>query len=132
MSVTGVFIIVKNFILMELCKPKIVTWHSYVKPPGQVFTEPSLTQPDQSLSLKTLISRMVRGQDVTSHQPVFTDDPMMMEIAKMDAVERTQMAREVRSYVRKGVAPPPDPDPVPAPPAPDPVPDPAPPTPSGG
>lgn len=128
MSVTGVFITALNFILMKSFE--IVTWHTYSRPQGQVFTEKSLTQPDQSLSLKQLISRYVRGQDVTTFSAQYTDDPVLAEIQRMDAVERTAMAKEVHSYVRKGVAPASQPDAAPS--ALNSVPDSAPSSPSEG
>ncbi|WNK13697.1 MAG: hypothetical protein [Microvirus sp.] len=67
---------------------------------------------------------------MTTFSAQYTDDPVLAEIQRMDAVERTAMAKEVHSYVRKGVAPASQPDAAPS--ALNSVPDSAPSSPSEG
>lgn len=117
-----IFTVMRNF--------KIITWGSYERKPDPVVFGKSMTVPDQSLTLKTLVTRYTRNQDVPVFPGVFASEDAG-ELLRMDKVEKAAYASELRKYVRKGVAPTPKPDPAPEP-APVPVPDPAPPAPSEG
>jgi len=49
-------------------------WYNYQTQPGEVNNLPSLTVPDQTLSLRELVARFTRGQNVATFEPVFDDD----------------------------------------------------------
>lgn len=85
-------------------KKKLVnTWRDYPGPQKEKFTLPSLTIPDQTLSLKDLLSRYVRGADVPVFEPVFIDDDsgVPINLEKMTKQEKIDLARAAKADVQK-------------------------------
>lgn len=92
--------------------------------------QPSETQPDQTLTLREMLTRYTRGQSVPTFNPVYDEDDNtdleLPDLSKMSAIEVEELRHEIRGYVdneRKRLAsrPAPTPPPVelPAEPAPD-------------
>lgn len=98
------------------CKEKL-----HVTAFGETFTGPSLTIPDQSLSLKDLLERYVMGQSVETFQGHYNgeDHDVPLGIERMDQLEKLDLARQVRQGIkeaqenlsRKPSPPPPTPPP---------------------
>jgi hypothetical protein len=95
---------------------------------GENFTQPSKTVPNMTLSLKELLERYVRGQDVSIFEGSYdADQEDMPDVSRMDQMERLDLARNIRAqidYYQKNPVDPRDPvpphnertNPVPAPP----------------
>lgn len=68
---------------------------------GETFTGPSLTVPDQSLSLKDLLERYVMGQNVETFKGVYNgdQDDIPENIDRMDHLEKLDLARQVRGKI---------------------------------
>jgi len=76
----------------------ITNWSNYPGANGEVFTLPSLTIPGQSLSLKTLLERYVKGGAVAVFPPVYSDDPLIPDdLERMDEIERIEFARGIKT-----------------------------------
>lgn len=81
----------------------IINWANYdpnnVK--GEINNSPSLTVPGMTLSLKQLLERFVRGESVTTFQPVYLgDDSDMPDLSRMDTIEKIEMAAEIKAAIR--------------------------------
>ncbi len=69
--------------------------------------EPTKTIPNQTMSLKDLISRFVRGQDVVTLEPVYGIDEegnevlQLPEIDKMDQMERLEYLENVKDLIKE-------------------------------
>lgn len=106
-------------------KNRIVTHHTFQfegwsNPVGEFNDSPSKTVPGQSLSLKELIARYVRGENVKVFTPVFTDsDSIPDQLEYLDPLERLELASDIGNAIaqhqRRKVQPTPDsvkPEPV--------------------
>jgi len=83
---------------------------------GEVNYLPSLTIPDQALSLQEMIKRYVSGGSVEAFTPVYTEDTLVPDDwERMDTVERLEHTREMKRSIQKAVRDlsKPAPDPVP-------------------
>nr|QJB19758.1 MAG: hypothetical protein [Microvirus sp.] len=110
---------------------KIKTWANASPDKGEVILGVSMTVPDQSISLKILIEKYVRGEPVTTfHAQYDTDNEILAAvpgIERLDAVEKLEAAKAISGAIediRKAakaapapVAPVVPPPPPPAPPA---------------
>lgn len=56
------------------------------------FTKPSLTQPDQTMSLKTMVTKYVRGLPISapSLNGIYTDDDVAEDFEKLDFAEQEE------------------------------------------
>lgn len=82
---------------------------------------PSQTIPDQSLPLKDLLARYVRGEAISSQQPVFEED--FPGVERLDFDDKIRLAEDIRAGIQverqKRTRPPQPAPPVqPQPPAP--------------
>lgn len=70
---------------------------------GETFTQPSLTIPDQSLSLRDLLERYVMGQNVEKFATVYNgdEDLVPLGIDRMDKMEKTDLARNIRKQIKQ-------------------------------
>ena len=66
---------------------------------GEENTAPSKTVPGMTLSLQELLKKYVRGENVTTFEPVFDSDSDLPDVSKLDALERLDMARNLREFV---------------------------------
>lgn len=75
-------------------------WAKLTNPIGEENRSPSMTVPNQTLSLQELLKRYVRGQDVTVMPGVYHgEDHDMPDIEHMDAVERLELAQKIRGGI---------------------------------
>lgn len=73
----------------------------------KIFTQPSLTQPDQTLSIREILTRFTRGIPMEGKVPVFSDeytvDPKRLDLteiqAELDSIR--ERANETMSARRK-------------------------------
>lgn len=86
-----------------IMKYKVVTRWTYAGPQREKFMLPSLTIPDQTLSLKDLISRYVRGQEIPTFTPQFDvdDEVVPVNLEKMTPQDRLDLARAVRKEIKE-------------------------------
>jgi len=74
-----------------------ITWQNAVRSVGEINTLPSLTIPDQVLTMDELVRRYVRGDpNVTQFQPVYSDNDDLPNIETMDEMEKLEMARALK------------------------------------
>lgn len=71
---------------------------------GEINTLPSLTVPDQAMSIAEILNRFVKKLPLDVLPGVYTDDDFLpAEIERMDAIERKQYAMDMKKagYTRK-------------------------------
>lgn len=84
---------------------RIVNWSNYTtkhnaNPEGS--KGPSKTIPGQSMPLKELVSRYMRGQNVIVHEGVFSDETMIPDnLERMDPMDRIDYARQLREGIKE-------------------------------
>lgn len=62
---------------------------------GEKNFQPSMTIPDQTMPLRTLIDRFTRGLPVATFKPVYDEDNSMPDPRKMDLAEYNEMRKNV-------------------------------------
>lgn len=116
--------LVSNFFIWGGCPPlqifhmrKCITRGNHDPSAGrEIPVGPSLTIPDQAMSLEELIARHTRGQSVVQLQPVYLgEDEDTPDVTRMDKIEQIEYGRSLATYtqglrdrLRKKL----DPDPV--------------------
>lgn len=84
---------------------------------GEINLLPSLTVPEQSLPLRVLLERYVRGGDVVVYPGVYSEDvPAGME--NLTEIERIDAARDLKAAISRSqtrIRPEPQPEPEPEP-----------------
>lgn len=66
---------------------------------GEKNTEPSLTVPDQTLSMRQILERYYRGEAVSIYEPVYSDDEDVPDVEKMDKLEKLDLLRDVKEGI---------------------------------
>jgi hypothetical protein len=67
---------------------------------GEVNTLPSMTIPDQTMSIRTIVDRYTRGLPVTGFTPVYEgEDYYIPDPKTLDLVERHEMAEQIKQEV---------------------------------
>lgn len=67
-----------------------------------ISTLPSMTEPDQSLSIKDCLTRFAQGKPITkTRKAVYTGDNYTPDLRKMDLTEMHELAAENRGAIRK-------------------------------
>lgn len=73
---------------------------TYIPPPGEENNEPDMTVPDQTLSIKQILERHTRGQEVPVLQPFYSNtenwNEYLPDITKLDRFERLELAQRIR------------------------------------
>lgn len=72
---------------------KFQTWAKLNPLVGQSFTQPSLTIPDQSMSIETLLEKQNKGLTITTGAGIYYDHPVI-DVRKLDLTDIEQMKRE--------------------------------------
>jgi len=68
----------------------------------KIFTQPSLTVPDQSMSIKTIIDRYTRGLPIGGRlDDYYDEDDIMPDYRTLDLSEIQQLQDEVKSTFEK-------------------------------
>jgi len=74
----------------------MLTIHTHYNRPAtrlRVFTEPSLTVPDQTMTLKTMVTKYVKGLPIAAPQlnGTYTDDEDATDFTKLDLADQEQI-----------------------------------------
>ena len=67
---------------------------------GENNTLPSLTQPDQTMSLREMILRYSRGQSVPTFKPVYDGEEDMPDISRMSKIELQELRQDVLGEIQ--------------------------------
>lgn len=62
---------------------------------GEVNTLPTLTVPDQTMSLRDMLLRYSRGQSVPTFEPIFDGDEDFPDISRMSKIELEELRQDV-------------------------------------
>jgi len=62
-------------------------------------TKASLTVPGQTLSLKQILEKYVRGEHVEVFTPVFTDEDIPADLERMTEIDRLELARDIKEKI---------------------------------
>lgn len=81
------------------CDGNIIDWPGI----GERYTLPSLTVPSQVLSLKEMLERYVRGENVDVFNPVYNGEDELPDIERMSEMDRIDAAREMKSELERTV-----------------------------
>jgi len=74
--------------------------YDYTQNIGEVNNLPSMTIPDQTMSIRTIVDRYTRGLPVTGFTPVYEgEDFFMPDPRTLDLSERHEMAEQVKEEV---------------------------------
>jgi len=89
-------------------RPVIVNWFTYSwegadqirNNVGEIFTQPSLTVPDQALSIRDLVARFTRGQDVRTYEGQYTHDRSIPDnLERMTEMDRLDLSRQLKDGI---------------------------------
>jgi hypothetical protein len=83
---------------------KVVSWFNVndddFKGRGAEYNDqPSVTIPDQSLTMRELVERHVKGRDVAVLTPVYNGEESDVQIERMDPQERLDYARWLKGRI---------------------------------
>lgn len=69
----------------------------------EVNNKPSLTVPDQSMPLKVMIERFVRGQSVEVFTPTYLgeDNDIPDTLERMDPMDRLDLSRQIKKGIKQ-------------------------------
>jgi hypothetical protein len=69
---------------------------------GQTFTMPSLTIPDQTMSIRTILEKYARGENFNQRHPIFTEeDNTGLDIRKLDLSEIHELKQTNEKQIRE-------------------------------
>lgn len=84
----------KKTLFEDIRNPRIVTWLNYKPKPGKRITAPSMTVPDQTMSIREILDRYARGLPIEGQKvPMYDGDEFVPDIAHMDLVDVDEMRR---------------------------------------
>lgn len=71
-------------------------------PSGEVFKLPSLTVPGMVPSLRELLDRYVRGENVAQFNPIYDDNPLIPDnFERLDFAEREEYLADIKEVVKE-------------------------------
>jgi hypothetical protein len=73
--------------------------YDYTEQKGEVNTLPSMTIPDQTMSIRTIVDRYARGLPVTAFTPVYEGEDYIPDPKTLDLVERQELAEHLKAEV---------------------------------
>lgn len=74
----------------------------YYPTPGEVNGQPSLTVPDQAMSLKEILRRFASGIPMDAGKvPIYDEENDLPDFTKMDLADREALAQEYAEEVRE-------------------------------
>lgn len=74
--------------------------YDYQDEKGEVNTLPSMTIPDQTMSIRTIVDRYTRGLPITGFTPVYEGEDFYMPDPKtLDLVERAELLERTKEEV---------------------------------
>jgi len=89
---------------------KVRNLFNAVPDPGEVNTLPSLTIPDQAMSIQEILRRYTSGLPIGgSRSPIFDEDNDLPELSKMDLADRQTAIERYASELKDLTTKPPKP-----------------------
>lgn len=83
----------------------IKTYFNNVPTKGKKFTMPSMTVPEQSLTIRQILDRYARGIPLESKQPIWDDnadiDDFMPDPRTLDLAEREEFAQSAKAELEE-------------------------------
>ena len=74
--------------------------YDYTEQKGEVNYLPSMTIPDQTMSIRTIVDRYTRGLPVTGFTPIYDGEEFYMPDPKtLDLVERQELVEQIKQEV---------------------------------
>jgi len=73
--------------------------YDYTEQQGEVNQLPSMTIPDQTMSIRTIVDRYSRGLPVSAFTPVYEGEEYIPDPRTLDLVERHEMAEAIKQEV---------------------------------
>lgn len=73
--------------------------YDYTKEQYEVNTLPSMTIPDQTMSIRTIVDRYTRGLPVTGFTPVYEGEEYFPDPKTLDLTERHELAEQYKAEV---------------------------------
>ena len=74
--------------------------YDYTDQKGEVNTLPSMTIPDQTMSIRTIVDRYAKGLPVTAFTPIYEGEDFYMPDPKtLDLVDRAELLENVKQEV---------------------------------
>lgn len=74
--------------------------YDYTEQQGEVNSLPSMTIPDQTMSIRTIVDRYTRGLPVTGFTPIYDGEEFYMPDPKtLDLVERQELSEQIKQEV---------------------------------
>lgn len=105
-------------------QPVLRGWFTTQPTKGEIHLNPSMTVPGQTLPLRVLLDRYIKGGNVEVFQGVYDDDDNIPEgIERMDPQDKLSLAREIGRSIEE-IQTRPKPTPTKPEPAPQPLPNP--------
>jgi threonyl-tRNA synthetase len=76
---------------------QFINKYEYEPQGGEVFTQPSKAVPDQTISLKTLVTKYVKGMPISApiNEGIYTDDNVAQDFTKLDLADQEQITEEL-------------------------------------
>jgi len=78
--------------------------YNYVDLPEERFEQPSLTKPDESLTVQQILLRNARGLSLSTKVPVYHGDDESIagiDTRKLDIAERNQLYKDAQEAIKK-------------------------------
>lgn len=73
--------------------------YDYTQLKGEINDLPSLTIPDQTMSIRTIVDRYTRGLPVTGFTPIYEGEEFIPDPKTLDLTERQELAEQYKSEV---------------------------------
>lgn len=68
---------------------------------GEVNTMPSMTVPDQTMSLATIMQRYARGETLTGKTPIWNELDTLPDLRTLDLAELEQIQQQNRDFINE-------------------------------
>jgi hypothetical protein len=85
---------------MEQGTTKFLDLFTYKSPEGEINNEPSLTIPDETMSIREILSRYSRGLSVDQKVPYFDEEDYHPDLSKMDLADREDYIEKVKQELK--------------------------------
>lgn len=84
-------------------KPRFKTHFNSLPDPGEVPTGPSLTVPDQSMSIKEILQRYARGLSTEDRErvPFYDGEEFVPDIKKLDLADIQELKEQTAEEIRR-------------------------------
>jgi hypothetical protein len=73
--------------------------YEYTQEKGEVNTLPSMTIPDQTMSIRTIVDRYSRGLPVAAFTPVYEGEEYIPDPKTLDLAERQELVEQIQQEV---------------------------------